>query len=113
MHRRSEIDWARSKMTPKAVPAAPFGLVARQCHAEAGVDAATAIVAPTNVATKIRVMIALPAFPAKSRMKRRCARWQTSTKPLTESPTSPLGLTRINTITMMGYAESAHQRIAA
>jgi hypothetical protein len=64
MHRRSEIDWARSKMTPKAVPAAPFGLVARQCHAEADVEAAAAIVAPTNVAIKIRVMIANPCFPS-------------------------------------------------
>jgi hypothetical protein len=81
MHRRSEIDWARSKMTPKAVPAAPFGLVARQCHAEADVEAAAAIVAPTNVAIKIRVMIALPAFhPAKAGMERRCRDAKRQTK---------------------------------
>jgi hypothetical protein len=77
MHRRKEIDWARSKITPKAVPAAPFGLVARQCHAEADVETAAAIVAPTNVATKIRVMIAFPAFhPAKSKMKKEVPRWR-------------------------------------
>jgi hypothetical protein len=29
MHRRKEIDWALSNMTPKAVPAAPLGLLAR------------------------------------------------------------------------------------
>jgi hypothetical protein len=28
MHRRIEIDWALSSMTPKAVPAAPLGLLA-------------------------------------------------------------------------------------
>jgi hypothetical protein len=64
-------------MTPKAVPAAPFGLVARQCHAEADVEAAAAIVVPTNVAIKIRVMITFPAFhPAKSRMKKALPRWR-------------------------------------
>jgi hypothetical protein len=47
-------------MTPKAVPAAPFGLLARQCHADADVDAAAAIVAPTNNAMINRLMIALP-----------------------------------------------------
>ena len=54
MHRRSEIDWARSSMTPKAVPAAPLGLLARQCHADADVEAAAAIVAPTNTAMRKR-----------------------------------------------------------
>ena len=29
MHRRSEIDWSLSSMTPKAVPAAPLGLLAK------------------------------------------------------------------------------------
>jgi hypothetical protein len=47
-------------MTPKAVPAAPFGLLARQCHADADVDAAAAIVAPTNNVMRNRLMIALP-----------------------------------------------------
>jgi hypothetical protein len=47
-------------MTPKAVPAAPFGLLARQCHADADVDAAAAIVAPTNNAMRSRLMIAPP-----------------------------------------------------
>ena len=32
MHRRIEIDCVLSSMTPKAVPAAPLGLPARQCH---------------------------------------------------------------------------------
>jgi hypothetical protein len=31
---RIEIDWALSSMMPKAVPAAPLGVLARQCHAE-------------------------------------------------------------------------------
>ena len=35
-------------MTPKAVPAAPFGLRARQCHADADVEAAAAIANPIN-----------------------------------------------------------------
>src|ERR1700722_1127033 len=59
MHRRIEIDWALSNMTPKAVPAAPLGLLARQCHADADVDTAAAIVAPTNIAMRKRLMIAL------------------------------------------------------
>jgi hypothetical protein len=46
-------------MTPKAVPDAPLGLLARQCHADADVEAAAAIVAPTNIAMKKRLMIAL------------------------------------------------------
>jgi hypothetical protein len=46
-------------MTPKAVPVAPLGLWARQCHAEADVEAAAAIIAPANIATKRRLMIAL------------------------------------------------------
>jgi hypothetical protein len=62
MHRRSEIDCALSNITPKAVPVAPFGLLARQCHADADVEAAAAIVAPTNVAMRKRPMIALPNF---------------------------------------------------
>jgi hypothetical protein len=66
MHRRSEIDWALSSMTPKAVPAAPLGLRARQCHADADVDTAAAIVAPTNAATKKRLMIALPDVYARN-----------------------------------------------
>jgi hypothetical protein len=59
MHRRIEIDCALSNMTPKAVPAAPLGLLARQCHADADVDTAAAIVAPTNIAMRKRLMIAL------------------------------------------------------
>jgi hypothetical protein len=61
MQRRIEIDWALSSMTPKAVPAAPLGLLARQCHADADVEAAAAIVAPTNIAMRKRLMIA-PLF---------------------------------------------------
>ena len=61
MHRRIEIDCALSSMTPKAVPAAPLGLLARQCHADADVEAAAAIVAPTNIAMRKRLMIA-PLF---------------------------------------------------
>ena len=61
MHRRIEIDWALSSMTPKAVPAAPLGLLARQCHADADVEAAAAIVAPTNIAMRKRLMIT-PSF---------------------------------------------------
>jgi hypothetical protein len=60
MHRRSEIDWALSSMMPKAVPAAPFGLVARQCHAEADVEAAATIIAPINIAVRKRLIIVLP-----------------------------------------------------
>jgi hypothetical protein len=60
MHRRSEIDLALSSMMPKAVPAAPFGLVARQCHAEADVEAAATIIAPINIAVRKRLIIVLP-----------------------------------------------------
>ena len=49
-------------MMPKAVPAAPLGLWAKQCYADADVEAAAAIVAPTNNATRKRPMIALPLF---------------------------------------------------
>jgi len=45
-------------MMPKAVPVAPLGLRAMQCHADADVDIAAAIVAPTNNATRKRLMIA-------------------------------------------------------
>jgi hypothetical protein len=61
MHRRIEIDCALSSIMPKAVPAAPLGLLARQCHADADVEAAAAIVAPTNIAMRKRLMIA-PLF---------------------------------------------------
>jgi len=61
MHRRIEIDWALSNMTPKAVPDAPLGLLARQCHADADVEAAATIVAPTNIAMRNRLMTA-PLF---------------------------------------------------
>jgi hypothetical protein len=44
-------------MTPKAVPAAPLGLLAIQCHADADVEAAAAIVAPTNIAMRKRLML--------------------------------------------------------
>ena len=60
MHRRNEIDCALPSMTPKAVPVAPLGLLARQCHADADVEAAATIVAPTNIAMRKRLMIALP-----------------------------------------------------
>jgi hypothetical protein len=65
MHRRIEIDCALSSMTPKAVPAAPLGLLARQCHADADVEAAAAIVAPTNIAMRKRMATppALGGFP--------------------------------------------------
>ena len=62
MHRRIEIDWALSSMTPKAVPDAPLGARARQWYADADVDTAAAIVAPTNIATRKRLMIALLMF---------------------------------------------------
>jgi hypothetical protein len=65
MHRRNEIDCALSNMTPKAVPDAPLGLLARQCHADADVDIAAAIVAPTNMAMRKRLMITLPNFILK------------------------------------------------
>jgi hypothetical protein len=60
MHRRNEIDWALPNMTPKAVADAPLGLLARQCHADADVEAAAAIVAPTNTAMRKRLMMILP-----------------------------------------------------
>jgi hypothetical protein len=66
MHRRNEIDWALSSMTPKAVAEAPFGLRARQCHADADVDTPAATVAPTNIAMRKRLMIALPDFYARN-----------------------------------------------
>ena len=62
MHRRNEIDWALSNITPKAVPAAPLGLLARQCHADADVEAAAAIADPIMTATKNRLMIK-PSLP--------------------------------------------------
>jgi hypothetical protein len=49
-------------MTPKAVPAAPLGLLAKQCHADADVEAAAAMIVPTNTATRKRLMIALPGL---------------------------------------------------
>jgi hypothetical protein len=39
MHRRNEIDWALPSMTPKAVADTPLGLRARQCQADADVEA--------------------------------------------------------------------------
>ena len=57
-------------MTPKAVPAAPLGLLARQCHADADVETAAAIVAPTNIATRKRLMIALPDVMTKTSLPR-------------------------------------------
>ena len=59
MHRRIEIDWALSSMTPKAVPAAPLGLRARQCHADADVEAAAAIADPIMTVAKKRRIIDL------------------------------------------------------
>jgi len=53
-------------MMPKAVPAAPLGLLARQCHADADVEAAATIVAPTNIAMRKRLMIALPDAYART-----------------------------------------------
>ena len=66
MHRRIEIDCALSSMTPKAVPDAPLGALARQWYADADVETAVAIVAPTNAATKKRLMIALPDVYARN-----------------------------------------------
>jgi hypothetical protein len=66
MHRRNEIDWALSNMTPKAVPDAPLGLLARQCQADADVEAAAAIAAPTNIAIRKRTMITLPDIYARN-----------------------------------------------
>jgi hypothetical protein len=60
MHRRNEIDCALPSMMPKAVAEAPFGLRARQCHADADVEAAATIVAPTKIAMRKRLMIAPP-----------------------------------------------------
>ena len=57
MHRRIEIDCALSSMTPKAVPDAPLGALARQWYADADVETAVAIVAPTNIAMRKRLMI--------------------------------------------------------
>jgi hypothetical protein len=62
MHRRIAIDWALERKTPKAVPDAPLGARAKQCHADADVDIAATIVAPTNIAMRKRLMIALPNF---------------------------------------------------
>jgi hypothetical protein len=52
IHRRSEIDCALSNMTPKAVADAPLGLLAKQCHADADVEAAAAIAAPIIIAMR-------------------------------------------------------------
>jgi hypothetical protein len=57
MHRRNEIDWALPSMTPKAVADTPLELRARQCQADADVEAAAAIVAPTNIAMRKRLMM--------------------------------------------------------
>jgi hypothetical protein len=54
-------------MTPKAVPDAPLGLLARQCQADAAVAAAAAITAPTNIAIRKRPMVALPDVYARRR----------------------------------------------
>ena len=62
MHRRNAIDWALERKTPKAVPDAPLGARAKQCHADADVEAAAAIITPTNVAMRKRLMIAIPDF---------------------------------------------------
>jgi hypothetical protein len=66
MHRRNEIDCALSSMTPNAVAEAPFGLRAKQCHADADVEAAAAIVAPTNIAMRKRLMTTLPDVYARN-----------------------------------------------
>jgi hypothetical protein len=55
MHRRNEIDW----MTPKAVPAASLGLLAKQCHVDADVEVAAAMIAPTNNAMRKTSLIYL------------------------------------------------------
>ena len=62
MHRRNAIDWALERKTPKAVPDAPLGARAMQCHADADVEAAAAIITPTNIAMRKRLTIALPDF---------------------------------------------------
>jgi hypothetical protein len=62
MHWRNEIDWALASMTPKAVADTPLGLRARQCQADADVEAAAAIVAPADIAMRKRLIIALPVF---------------------------------------------------
>jgi hypothetical protein len=41
-------------MRPTAVPDTPLGLRAKQCHADADVEAAAAIAEPTMTATKNR-----------------------------------------------------------
>jgi hypothetical protein len=57
-------------MMPKAVPVAPLGLRAKQCHADADVDTAAAIVAPTNIATRKRLIIALSnLYASHSRLR--------------------------------------------
>jgi hypothetical protein len=74
MHLRMEIDCALSKMTPKAVPAAPFGLAARQCHADADEAAAVAIAVPTSTAIDKRIMDHLTCLclhARRSEMRRR------------------------------------------
>jgi len=74
-------------MMPKAVPAAPLGLWAKQCYADADVEAAAAIVAPTNIATRKRLMICPPIFMhARSRPAARLD----AGKPIIEQNTSPL-----------------------
>ena len=62
MQRRIAIDCALSSMTPKAVPDAPLGALARQWYADADVDTAAVIVAPTNIATRKRLIIDLPYY---------------------------------------------------
>ena len=70
-HYAPGLSWALSSMMPKAVPAAPLGLLARQCHADADVETAAAIVAPINIAIRKRPMIALPEVSARnSRLSR-------------------------------------------
>ena len=49
---------------PKAVPDAPLGARARQWYADADVDAAAAIVAPTNITTRKRLMIVALKSPS-------------------------------------------------
>jgi hypothetical protein len=53
-------------MTPKAVADAPLGLLAKQCHADADVEAAAAIAAPIIIAMRKRCIIALLEFYAES-----------------------------------------------
>ena len=70
MQRRTEIDCALSSMMPKAVPDAPLGARAWQWYADADVEAATAIVTPTNIAMRKRLMIALPDVMNKTSLPR-------------------------------------------